>query len=168
MRVAPFTWDLDTGDLGLELRMTGLDLAELGRQIPKFAGTLEGRIDGQIPIVRKAGRWQISAARLELDRQVRAHLSYPAEGLLTGGLSPGSPRYRQLEMAEAGLKDLRLQNLTADFDGVATPQPMLRLRLEGLSTSPRAIVPILVSLNLHGDFAELLALLHTAPFELPF
>jgi hypothetical protein len=45
---------------------------------------------------------------------------------------------------------------------------MLRLRLEGLSTSPRAIVPILVSLNLHGDFAELLALLHTAPFELPF
>ena len=168
LRVAPFTWDLGTGDLGLELRMTRLDLAELGRQIPKFAGTLEGRIDGRIPIVRKAGRWQISAARLELDRQVRAHLSYPAEGLLTGGLSPGSPRYRQLEMAEAGLKDLRLQNLTADFDVFATPQPMLRLRLEGLSTSPRAIVPILVSLNLHGDFAELLALLHTAPFELPF
>ena len=171
VRVAPFTWDLSTGDFRLELLMDGLDLHELGRQIPNFAGTIEGRIDGRIPIVREAGRWRISAGRLELDRRVRAHLSYLAKGLLTAGLNPGSRRYQQLEMAEDGLKDLQLQSLTVDVFAPATPGPMLQLRLEGLSTSPRATVPILVTFNVHGDFGELLdlfELLDTGQSEVPF
>lgn len=140
----------------------------MGTLLPHWEGTLSGRIDGRIPLQRKAGRWRLPGGRLELDRRVPARLEYPADGLLTGGMAPDAPRYQQLRMVEDGLKHLTLQALQVDLFDPQTPQTAVRVRLEGTSTSARAIVPVILNLNLNGPLEDLIELIHTDRLEFSF
>lgn len=165
VRVKPLRWEPATGDLQLTLWLDALELNELGRQIPGFTGQLSGRLNGRIPIARHRGRWHIEGGRLELDPSVPASLAYPADGVLTSGLQPGSPRYNQLRQVEVGLADLTLLALTADLEGPDPQSPILRLRLEGVSHSAHAVVPVTLNLNVQGDFDQLLRLLESGQLE---
>lgn len=155
----PVVWDWRTGDLGLVFHAQAVDLQRLSTLIPRWEGTLSGRIDGRIPLQRKAGHWRLQGGRLELDRRAPASLEYPADGLLTSSMAPDSPRYQQLRLVEEGLKHLTLQALRVDMFDPQTPGSAVRIRLEGTSTSARAIVPVILNLNLNGPFADLLELI---------
>ncbi|MCB1127133.1 MAG: YdbH domain-containing protein, partial [Verrucomicrobiae bacterium] len=164
----PVRWNWRTGDLGLVLHAEGVDLHRLGTLLPHWEGTLSGRIEGRIPLQRNAARWRLQGGRLELDRRVPARLEYPADGLLTGGMAPDAPRYQQLRMVEDGLKHLTIQTLRVDLFDPQTPQTAVRVRLEGTSTSARAIVPVILNLNLNGPLEDLIELIHTDRLEFSF
>lgn len=165
---APFVWHLPTGDFEMSLNLENVDLEPLSRTIPHWDGTVTGRLDGRIPLSRKAGQWRTAGGRLELNRAVAASLHYPAQGLLTGGMDPASPRYDQLKLVEAGLENLALQALALDVCDPKTPGTPLRIHLEGTSTSAQVIVPVILNLNFNGQFAEVLRLLNTGDFEWSF
>ncbi|MCP5520708.1 MAG: YdbH domain-containing protein [Verrucomicrobiales bacterium] len=168
VRSTPFQWDLRTGDFAASLEFEGVDLLRLSEVFPRWGGTLNGRLEGRVPLSRKAGQWRTSGGRLDLDRSVPARLHYPAQGLLTAGMAPGSPRYAQLRMVEEGLENLRLQAFTLEVCDPKTPGTPLRIHLEGTSASVQVILPVIFNLNFNGRFEEVLRLLTTGNYEWSF
>lgn len=164
----PFRVDGQTGDLAVRLRLAGLDLRRLSREIPHWTGDLEGRIRGTLAVRRKNGHWQPEASRLELDPSVPARFQYPADGLLTASLAPDSPRYQQLKMVEEGLKDLTLKALNIDLLPPGETNRVARVRLEGVSVSDRLIVPVILTINVNGGLRQLLGMLERGNFEFSF
>lgn len=146
------------GDFEGEMKLEGVSLQQLALQLPQFAGTIEGTIDGRVAVGREAGEFGIRGGRLELDRVRAGRLRYPAEGLLTAGMPAGSEEYRRLALVEAGLKDLRLEVLTVELYDPEDPETPVKIRLEGTSVSEHAIVPIRFNLNLGGEVEPVLRL----------
>jgi hypothetical protein len=165
IRAAPFQWDLESRNFEMELELEGLRLDQLARQIPQFAGSVEGFLDGRLAIGLEDGEIAIRGGRLELDRERAGRLEYPAEGLLTAGLPAGSDEQRRLALVEDGLKDLRLEALTVDLYDPGDPETPVKISLEGTSVSERAIVPIQFHLNLRGDVDPLLRWWQRGNFE---
>jgi hypothetical protein len=165
IRAAPFQWNLGSRNFEMELELEGLRLEQLARQIPQFAGSVEGFLDGRLAIGLEDGEIAIRGGHLELDRERAGRLQYPAEGLLTAGLPAGSDEQRRLALVEDGLKDLRLQALTVVLYDPEEPETPVRISLEGTSVSERAIVPIQFHLNLRGDVDPLLRWWQSGNFE---
>jgi hypothetical protein len=165
IRAAPFPWDMESRSFEMEMEFEGLRLDQLARQIPQFAGSIEGFLDGRLAIGLEDGEIAIRGGRLELDRERAGRLEYPAEGLLTAGLPVGSDEQRRLALVEDGLKDLRLEALTVDLYDPGDPETPVKISLEGTSVSERAIVPIQFHLNLRGDVDPLLRWWQRGDFE---
>jgi hypothetical protein len=166
LRIPPFRWDSVSRDLDPVLEIERIDLAAVARLLPRFDGSITGRLNGRIPVQVRAGRFSVGSSTLRLDRDRPARLRYPADGLLTRNAPPDSERYEQLEMIEEALEDLRLEELAVDLYPPDQPQTPVRLRLEGTFTSPKAIIPVKFNLNLNGDLEEVVRLLGRGEIEL--
>lgn len=165
---APFLWNLRTGDFEVSLNFENVDLQRVNQMFPPWGGSVTGRLEGRIPLSHKAGQWRTRGGRLQLNREVAGRLQYPSQGLLTGGMSSKSPRYAQLKLVEEGLENLMLQALTLDICDPETPRTPIRIHLEGTSISPRVIVPVILNLNLNGQFEEIVRLLNPGSYEWSF
>lgn len=165
-RMPPFRWDTRSDTLEAVLELEQIRLDRLADLLPRFDGSMEGNINGRVPLRLDAGRFSLGASTLRLDRSRPARLRYPADGLLTKGVSPDSDRYEQLELIEEALEDLKLTELVVDLYPPDQPQTPVRLRLEGTFSSPDAIIPVKFNLNLNGDLDEVLSLLSRGEIEL--
>jgi hypothetical protein len=168
VRIAPFLWNLRNGDFSASAELERVDLQQLGRMIPRWDGELTGRLRGRVSVSRRNGQWRASGATFELDRSIAASLHYPAQGLLTDGMNPDSPRYEQLRLVETALENLALQAFSIDVGDPGTPATPARIHLEGTSVSSRAIVPIILNINFNGQFEELLQLFNAGGYEWSF
>jgi hypothetical protein len=164
--VPPFRWEWGSQDLEAVLEAEQINLAALAELLPRFDGSITGRLNGRVPVRFRAGRFALGSSTLRLDRRHPARLRYTAEGLLTQGAVPGSERHRQLELIEEALEDLRLEELAVDLYPPDQPQTPVRLRLEGTFRSPKAIIPVNFNLNLNGDLEEVARLLSRGEIEL--
>jgi hypothetical protein len=165
---APFFWDWRAGTGTIPLVFEELDLAGLAEHIPSLRGVIEGRLSGHLPLARDGKRWRARHGLLELSPGFPARLEYPANGLLTAGVDPDSARYQQLLVVEEGLKHLALEVLRLELYNPKTPDTALSVRLEGVSTSPKAVVPVILNLHVNGEVDQLLRLMESEEFEFEF
>jgi hypothetical protein len=165
-RMRPFLWDLRSGKLDAVLDLEQISLAKLASLFPRFAGSIEGELNGRLPIHLEAGQLTLGSTTLRLGRNRPARLRYPAGGLLTRGLRPDTDRHRQLKLVEKALQDLRLTEFSVDLYSPDHPQTPVRIRFEGTFTSAEAIIPVKLDLNINGDLDQVLRLLSLGELEL--
>ncbi len=166
VRVPAFRWELGSDRLDATVDLEQVNLARLTELVPRFAGSIEGAVNGRVPIRIAGGRLSVGEATLRLDRSRPARLRYPADGLLTKDVPPGSERYRQLERIEGALTDLRLTELIIQLHSAEHPETPIRLRIEGTFSSDDAVIPVNFNLNLNGDVDQVLELLSRGDLEL--
>jgi hypothetical protein len=166
LRSTPFTAGPESGGIQTVLELEQVSLSKLARLIPQFAGSIEGHLNGRLPIQFEAGRFSLGAATLRLDHDSPARLRYPADGLLTDGIPPDSDRHEQLKLIEEALQDLQLTELVLDFQSPDHPQSPIRVRLEGTFSSAKAIIPVKFNLNVNGGVEEVLRLMSVGKIEL--
>jgi hypothetical protein len=165
-RVPPVRWNWRTKDIDAALELEQISLRRLAELIPRFAGSVEGGLSGRVPVRWDGDGFAVGACILRLDRSQPARLRYPAKGLLTRGTAPGSERYRQLQLVEAALEDLRLTDLAIELYPADQRQTPVRLRLEGTFRSDQAVVPVKFNLNLNGDLDPIWRLLQLGEIDL--
>jgi hypothetical protein len=165
VRVPAFRWELGSDRLDAAAELEQVSLARLAELVPRFGGSIEGALNGRVPIRIAGGRLSVGEATLRLERSRPARLRYPADGLLTKDVPPGSERYRQLELIEHALADLRLTELIIQLHSPDHPETPVRLRLEGTFSSADAVIPVNFNLNLTGDVDQVLELLSRGDLE---
>jgi hypothetical protein len=165
-RIPAFRLDRRLARLDAVLEIEQVDMASLAELLPQFGGSIEGALRGQLPIRVDAEGFFVGKATLELDRSRPAWLRYPAEGLLTRNVPAGSERYRQLELVERALGNLRLTDLTIQLYSPEDPETPVRVRLEGTFSSAEAVIPVKFNLNVKGDLDPALRLLRLGEIEL--
>jgi hypothetical protein len=166
VRVPPVRWNPRTKEIDAVLELERISLRRLADLIPRFAGSIEGGLSGRVPIRWGEGGFAVDACLLRLDGSLPARLRYPAKGLLTRGAAPASDRYKQLQLVEAALEDLRLTDLVIELYPPDQRQTPVRLRLEGTFSSEQAVVPVKFNLNLNGDLDPVWRLLQLGEFDL--
>jgi hypothetical protein len=166
VHVPAFRWELGSDRLDATVELEQVNLARLAKFVPRFAGSIEGAVNGRVPIRIAGGRFSVGEATLRLERSRPARLRYPADGLLTKDVPPNTERYRQLELIEGALTDLRLTELIIQLYSAEHPETPIRLRLEGTFSSDDAVIPVNFNLNLNGDVDEVLELLSRGDLEL--
>jgi hypothetical protein len=155
----PFLWNLENGEFETVVYLGQVSLEELAEKLPQFDGSVEGSLNGRLPVGLTAKGLELRGGWLELGRDRPARLRYAAEGLLTRRLGTGPERIRQLKLVEEGLKDLRLDALTVELNDPDAPETPVRLRLEGTFATAQAIVPVIFNMNVNGDLAQVLRLM---------
>jgi hypothetical protein len=165
-RIPAFRLDRRLARLDAVLEIEQVNMASLAELLPQFGGSIEGALRGQLPIHVDAEGFFVGKTTLELDRSRPAWLRYPAEGLLTRSVPAGSERYRQLELVERALGNLRLTDLTIQLYSPEDPETPVRVRLEGTFSSADAVIPVKFNLNVKGDLDPALRLLRLGEIEL--
>jgi hypothetical protein len=155
----PFAWNLKSGRFETVVYLGQVSLEELAARLPQFDGSIEGSLDGRLPVGLTEKGIELRGGRVELGRDRPARLRYAAEGLLTRRLGTDPERIRQLKLVEEGLKDLRLDALTLELNDPDAPETPVRLRLEGTFATAQAIVPVIFNMNVNGDLAQVLRLM---------
>jgi hypothetical protein len=166
LRSTPITVGPNLKKVEAVLELQQVSLAKLSKLIPQFSGSIEGALNGRLPLQFEAGRFSLGAATLRLDRDRPARLQYPADGLLTKGIPPDTDRHEQLKLIEEALQDLQLTELRLDLQSPDHPQSPVRVRLEGTFSSAKAIIPVKFNLNVNGDVDEVLRLISIGKIEL--
>jgi hypothetical protein len=166
VRVPPVRWDPRTKEIDAALEFEQVSLRRLADLIPRFAGSIEGGLSGRVPVRWDGAEFAVGSCILRLDRSQPARLRYPAKGFLTRGATPGSDRYRQLQLVEVALEDLRLTDLMIELYPPDQRQTPVRLRLEGTFSSEQAVVPVKFNLNLNGDLDPIWRLLQLGEIDL--
>lgn len=161
-----FRLDRRSAELEAVLEFEQVSLASLAGLLPRFGGSIEGGLSGRLPIHLDADGLVLGTTTLELDRSRPAWLRYPAAGLLTRGVPASSERYRQLQLVERALGNLRLTELSIDLYSPEHPRTPVRLRLEGTFSSADAVIPVKFNLNVSGDLDPALRLLRMGEIEL--
>ena len=159
----PFSLYFPDADVALDLRMRDLDAGALVRTFDLFNGSLTGRLQGRLPIGLLAGRPIIGEGFLELQPEYPARLSFDAGGLFTKGLPNRSmiEKINRLpnELLEEGLANLQLRHFRIDLFKRERPDRPIQILLGGTARTPRADVPLELTVNLFGSMSEVVDML---------
>ncbi|WP_269522818.1 intermembrane phospholipid transport protein YdbH family protein [Coraliomargarita parva] len=153
--IQPQSWEIDS-----QVRLDQIDLDALASMVPQFKGRVQGRVSGSLDLAWRDGLI-LAGGNLRLpSEQSTAHLSYPVEGLLTGGMSPQSSGYEQYRMAEKALGDLTISRFDLQFFPGGSEHKPVQLKFVGESLQDNTRVPLDFTLNVNAqDTTRLLRLL---------
>lgn len=162
IQVDPFVFPGGDDDYQFKVQMKGLDLTELAKLFPSFKGTIEGKVDGLLPIRHVAGEFRPVRGGLHLAPNSNAELRYDIGNALSAGVDPKTEEYKRMKMAENSLRNLELKELNIRLFDPKDGDKAIVIRLNGQATS----VPgsPLIHLNVNGikpdddtlDFFDLL------------
>lgn len=157
--VESFAWAADQPELALALTVAGLDVEQMLALVQGVPARASGRVDGRIPLRFDGRRVRLGTGWLELSPEAPAEVQLQAEGLLTGGADPKSPRYAVLKKIETGLLRLRVNRLRLDVRPPnALPGRSATLHLEGAPMDPEVKAPVTLDLNVNGPIEQLINL----------
>lgn len=157
--VEPFAWAANRPELDLTLTAAGLDVEQMLALVQGVPARASGRVNGRIPLRFDGRKVRLGTGWLELSPEAPAEVQLQAEGLLTGGADPKSPRYAVLKKIETGLLRLRVNRLRLDVRPPnALPGRSATLHLEGEPVDPEVRAPVTLDLNVNGPIEELINL----------
>lgn len=158
------------GVVPIRVDVEGIEMAQLAEAIPQFKGEAAGKLSGYLACEWEEGRLGLVDGRLRIDEESDARLSYNVDGLLTGGMQPGTAAYEQYRRAERAFEDLSLSRFQIDvFPDDDATRP-LRVVLYGESIQDGITVPVDYTLNVNADdtsgLFELLSMIRRGELEL--
>lgn len=161
LQVAPATINpADLENLSLDARVDSVELAQLASAVPQFKGQVSGTVSGHLVAGWRQGQMILTGGQLDVDPETEARLQYQVDGLLTGGMEPGTVAYERYQMAEKAFADLELERLRIEVFPGGNPTRPFRMELFGVSDQDGLIVPVDFDLNVNvGDTAGLLEIL---------
>jgi len=131
----------------LQLRMQGLDLAQIAKLFPDFDGSITGKIDGLLPLQNIDGEFRPVRGDMYLTPSSRAKLRYDVGNKFSAGMNPKTEEYKSMKMVEDSLKNLELKVLDIRlFDPMDENKAMV-LKLRGQAPSVPGSPPIHLNIN---------------------
>lgn len=157
--VEAFAWAANRPELDVALTVAGLDVEQVLALVQGVPARASGRVNGRIPLRFDGRKVLLGTGWLELSPEVPAEVQLQAEGLLTGGADPKSPRYAVLKKIETGLLRLRVNRLRLDVRPPnALPGRSATLHIEGAPVDPAVKAPVTLDLNVNGPIEQLINL----------
>ncbi len=89
----------NAGVVPIRIDVEGIEMAQLAEAIPQFKGEATGKLSGYLACEWVEDRLRMVDGRLRIDEDSGARLSYNVDGLLTGGMQPGTASYEQYRRA---------------------------------------------------------------------
>lgn len=155
----PFKYFPDLRELNAVVLVDGINVEDVMALTPDLPAKATGRVNGRFPIRIDEGGLRLGTGWLELKPGVKAEIQFNAGGLLTGGLSAGSPSYAVLKKVESGLLKLAISELRFDIRPPnAPPGRSATLHLVGAPLDPAVKAPVTLDLNVNGPLEKLLNL----------
>lgn len=157
--VEAFNYFLSLRELETVVRVEGVDVAQVMALTKDLPAKAVGHVNGRFPIRIDDSGLRLGTGWLELKPGVYAEIQLNANGLLTGGASPGSPSYAVLKKVESGLLKLRITELRLDIRPPnAPPGRSAQLHLVGEPVDPEVKAPVILDLNVNGPLERLINL----------
>lgn len=155
----PFTLVPSRAELDAVILADGISVEEVMALTQDLPAKATGRVNGRVPVRIGGDGLRLGTGWLELKPGVRAEIEFHAQGLLTGGASPGSPGYAVLQKVESGLLKLRISELRLDIRPTNAPAGRsARLHLKGEPVDPEVKAPVILDLNVNGPLEQLINL----------
>lgn len=145
--VDPFVMPGGDDNYQFKIRMKKLDLAKLAKLFPDFNGSINGRIDGLLPMQYIGGEFRPVRGGMYLTPRSRAKLRYDAGNKFSGGLNPKGREYQQMKMVEDSLKNLELKVLSIRLFDPKDKDKAVVLRLQGRAPTVPGSPPIILNVN---------------------
>lgn len=131
-------------------KLSGIQLEALSALFPDFGGSISGSISGFLPLKITKGACRLaSQSSFSLDKNTHKAplLRYPATGILTQGIPPGSVQYTQRQLVEKSLENLQLSTLNLQLNDSPLEEKAIQIRLEGRSPNEPHAPPIHLNIN---------------------
>jgi len=155
----PFKYFLDQRQLDVVLLAEDINMEEVLALTKDLPAKASGRVNGRLPVHVDEGGFRLGTGWLALTPGVAAQLQFNAAGLLTAGLSPGSPSYAVLKKVESGLLKLKVSELRLEIRPPdAPPGRSATLHVAGEPFDPGVKAPVTLDLNVNGPLEQLLNL----------
>jgi hypothetical protein len=143
--------DLAAEEQKLLLEIRDVDLAQLLERIALDGLSGEGRVDGRLPVVRRAERLEIRGGRLT-GRPEGGWIRYRP----LGGAAALGQQQHGFDVVLGALRNLRYETLVATLDGDTHGEIQLGLQLHGANPEYQAGRPVEFNLSLEGALVDLL------------
>lgn len=155
----PFILNPSRDELDAVLLVDSVSVEELMALTKDLPATATGRVNGRFPVHFDAKGLQLGTGWLELKPGVKAEIAFNAQGLLTAGASPQSPRYAVLHKIESGLLRLGISEMRLDIRPPDAPAGRsATLHIKGAPLDPEVKAPVTLDLNVNGPLEKLINL----------
>jgi hypothetical protein len=153
----PFKYFTALRELNAVVLVDGISIEEVMALTQDLPAQATGRVDGRFPLRIDDSGVRIGTGFLQLKPGVSAEIQFNASGLLTRGMSAGSPGYEVLKKVETGLLKLTISEMRLDIRPPdAPPGRSATLHIVGEPVDPDVKAPVTLDLNVNGPLEKLL------------
>jgi len=155
----PFKYFINQRQLDVVLLAENIDVEQVMALTQDLPAQASGRVNGRLPVRVDEAGFRLGTGWLALTPGVAAQIQFNTAGLLTAGLSPGSPSYAVLKKIESGLLKMKVGALRLEIRPPDAPAGRsATLHLEGEPLDPGVKAPVTLDLNVNGPLERLLNL----------
>lgn len=155
----PFNYFPNLREVDAVVLVDGLSIGQIMALTQDLPAKATGRVNGRFPLRIDDGGLRLGTGWLQLMPGVPAEIQFNTSGLLTAGMSQGSPSYTVLRKIESGLLKLKVNEMRLDIRPPdAPPGRSAQLHLSGQPVDPEVKAPVVLDLNVNGPLEKLINL----------